>query len=449
MRNGLPALRPVVEAAARSRAPPPFARVDEPAFVVFNPHSGKGRAGAVRRAGAAGARPGEAPRARPHAGPGRRGAPRRGGDPRAASAGSWRWAATARGATSATRILRAGAPASAGPGAGRHRLRPGEDPRHPPRDVGACCRIVLEGETRTIDVGRIEDRHFLNIAGFGYDVAVLEDSWSVGYLEGGALYLYCALRQLGSYRGFSLEGEVDGRPLGKRDMLMVIVANARVFGGGFRVAPHADLEDGKLEAVAFANMGLGGRVSALVGLLRGTHLKHPRVTAVTASRIVYRFAAPPAYETDGEWNQARTADVVVEAVPKALRVLVPGAMSGSAAGPAVRASAGSRGGGAGALAVGRPRPRRRGPAAGGGSGRRAGRPRLLRLATHGGGARERLQRLRPLRRGRGLPGLLRLAAAGRAHREAPGRPRRRERLAAPDAVLAAPRGRGRSTSRPR
>ena len=86
--------------------------------------------------------------------------------------------------------------------------RPSASPR---ATSGACCRIVLEGASRAIDVGQVEDKHFLNIAGFGYDVAVLEDSWSVGYLEGSALYLYCALRQLGSYRGFSLEMR-GGRP---------------------------------------------------------------------------------------------------------------------------------------------------------------------------------------------------------------------------------------------
>ena len=188
----------------------------------------------------------------------------------------------------------------------------------------ACCRIVLDGAVRTIDVGKIEDKHFLNIAGFGYDVAVLEDSWKVPFLGGNALYLYCALKQLGSYRGFSLEGEVDGRPQAKGDLLMLIVANARVFGGGFKVAPHADVSDGKLEAVSFGNMGFAGRVSALVGLLRGTHLAHPRVSAVSASRLVYRFGPPPTYETDGEWNQARSSEVVVPSVPRALRVLVPG-----------------------------------------------------------------------------------------------------------------------------
>jgi YegS/Rv2252/BmrU family lipid kinase len=193
----------------------------------------------------------------------------------------------------------------------------------PPRDVQGCCQIILDGAVRAIDVGKIEEKHFLNIAGFGYDVAVLEDSWSVGYLEGSLLYLYCAVRQLGSYRGFRVEAEVDGRRQGQREMLMVIVANARIFGGGFKVAPWADLDDGRLDALSFANMSFGGRVSALVRLLFGSHTSHPQVTREAAARLVYRFEAPPTYETDGEWNQARGNELVIEAVPRALRVRVP------------------------------------------------------------------------------------------------------------------------------
>ena len=296
--------------------------MDEPVYVVVNPHSGKGRGAqfvAPVLQGLSGARglehgltlgPGDEARLAEEA-------IRRGFRRIVAVGGDGTWSNVG------NAILRTGAPVALGLVPGGTGCDLAKTLGIPPRDVGACCRIVLEGRTRTIDVGRIEDKHFLNIAGFGYDVAVLEDSWNVAYLEGSALYLYCALRQLASYRGFSLEGEVDGRPLGKSDMLMIIVANARIFGGGFRVAPHADVEDGRLEAVSFGNMGFARRVSALVGLLRGTHLGHPRVTAVTASRLVYRFAVPPAYETDGEWNQARSAEIVIEAVPKALRVLVP------------------------------------------------------------------------------------------------------------------------------
>ena len=296
--------------------------MDEPVFVVFNPHSGKGRGAQfvapVLQALAPAKRlehgltrgPGDEARLAEEA-------VRRGFRRIVAVGGDGTWSNVG------NAILRTGVPAKLGLVPGGTGCDLAKTLGIPPRDVGACCRIVLEGASRTIDVGKIEDKHFLNIAGFGYDVAVLEDSWSVGYLEGSALYLYCALRQLGSYRGFSLEMEADGRALGKSDLLMLIVANARIFGGGFRVAPHADVEDGKLEAVVFGNMGFGGRVSALVRLLRGTHLKHPRVSAEKASRLVYRFAAPPAYETDGEWNQARSAEVVIEAVPRALQVLVP------------------------------------------------------------------------------------------------------------------------------
>jgi diacylglycerol kinase (ATP) len=296
--------------------------VDEPVYVVFNPHSGKGRGaqfvGPVLE-GLAGAKrldhgltqgPGDEARLATEA-------IRRGFRRIVAVGGDGTWSNVG------NAILRSGVPAQLGLVPGGTGCDLAKTLGVPARDVAACCRIVLDGATRTIDVGKIEDKHFLNIAGFGYDVAVLEDSWNVAYLEGSALYLYCALRQLGSYRGFALEGEVDGRPFGKSDMLMLIVANARIFGGGFRVAPDADVEDGRLEAVAFGNMGFGGRVSALVRLLRGTHAKHPRVSVVSASRLVYRFAAPPAYETDGEWNQARSAEVVIEAVPKALHVLVP------------------------------------------------------------------------------------------------------------------------------
>ena len=131
----------------------------------------------------------------------------------------------------------------------------------PPRDVAACCRDRAGRPPRAIDVGKVEDRHFLNIAGFGYDVAVLEDSWNVSYLEGSALYLYCALRQLGSFGGFTVAVEADGRPVRRaRDADADRGQRARLRRAASRSPRSADPADGKLDVVAFGNMGLGGRV---------------------------------------------------------------------------------------------------------------------------------------------------------------------------------------------
>ena len=296
--------------------------MDEPIFVIFNPRSGKGRGAqfvspvlqglgpAARVEHALTREPGDEGRLAEEAvARGFRRIVAVGGD------GTWSNVGNA--------ILRSGQPAKLGLVPGGTGCDLAKTLEIPPRDIHACCRVILEGRTRRIDVGRIERKYFLNIAGFGYDVAVLEDSWSVGYLEGPLLYLYCALRQLHRYRGFALDGEADGQPLGSHERLMVIVANARIFGGGFQVAPQASLEDGMLDAVSFANMGLASRISALVRLLSGSHARHPQVATTRARRLVYRFETPPAYETDGEWNQAVSREVVIEAVPAALEVLVP------------------------------------------------------------------------------------------------------------------------------
>src|SRR5206468_8870752 len=47
----------------------------------------------------------------------------------------------------------------------------------PAQDPAAAARVVAAGHTRAIDVGTVESRYFLNVVGFGFDIAVIEDSW--------------------------------------------------------------------------------------------------------------------------------------------------------------------------------------------------------------------------------------------------------------------------------
>ena len=193
----------------------------------------------------------------------------------------------------------------------------------PPKDLTACARIVKAGHTRPIDVGRVEDRYFLNVVGFGFDIAVIEDSWTVTWLGGDLLYLYCAVRQLAKFPGFPVEMSVDGGEMRRHDLLMLVLANGLVFGGGFKINPRGSLADGRLDAVAFGNMPLIRRLAIMVRLLQGTHGGSPDVTQAAGRRFTLRFPSPPTYETDGEWNRARSAALEVDTLPAALRVLAP------------------------------------------------------------------------------------------------------------------------------
>ena len=297
-------------------------------FVVFNPHAGKGRAahfvapvldalsGNGRLDHALTTEPGDEERLAAEAvGRGFRRVVAVGGD--------GTWSKVANGVLLGNAHLPAEQQAALGLVPGGTGCDFGKSLGIPRDDLGKATAIVRAGHTRAVDVGRIEGRHFLNICGFGYDVAVLEHSWTVKYLEGEQLYLYCAVKQLGSYPGFGVEIEADGVSLGKHELLMLIVANAKFFGGKFKIAPRADLGDGRLDMVRFSNMSLLRRLDIMQRLLRGVHEGSPLVKADQASRLRLRFLSgdPPTYETDGEWNRAKSATVEIETLPGALRVL--------------------------------------------------------------------------------------------------------------------------------
>jgi len=191
----------------------------------------------------------------------------------------------------------------------------------PAADPAAMARLVVGGAEQRVDVGRIEDRFFLNVAGFGFDVAVLEALSSVRWLKGDAVYLYAALRQLTSYRGIPVDVATAASRRATANHLMLIFANATNFGGAFRIAPGASLTDGRLDAVAILDATTWRRLKLFGAVARGTHMGLPEVVAEQAPVFSVGFAAPPAYETDGEYRRARSATLEIACVPRALRIV--------------------------------------------------------------------------------------------------------------------------------
>jgi len=191
----------------------------------------------------------------------------------------------------------------------------------PAGDAGATARLVVGGAEQRVDVGRVEDHYFLNVAGFGFDVAVLEAVSSVRWLKGDAVYLYAALRQLTSYRGVDIDVSSGSTHRDTARHLMLIIANARNFGGAFRIAPWASLTDGCLDAVSIRDAPAWRRLKLFGAVARGTHAGLADVVTEQAPAFTVGFATPPAYETDGEYRRARTATLEITCVPRALRIV--------------------------------------------------------------------------------------------------------------------------------
>lgn len=184
-------------------------------------------------------------------------------------------------------------------------------------DPAHLAQRIAEGFTeRRVDLGRVDDTWFLNVAGFGFDVAVLRRSHGWRLIHGSAVYVISSIQELVGFPGFDVS--VDG-VAGRR--LMTVFSNGARFGGAFRIAPDARVDDGLIDAILVDDASPLARVPLLLRALRGTHAGHPRVTLRRQPRYALRFDAPPLFEADGELCRAARDTVEVASVPAALRVV--------------------------------------------------------------------------------------------------------------------------------
>jgi diacylglycerol kinase (ATP) len=195
----------------------------------------------------------------------------------------------------------------------------------------AVVRSIVERTTKTIDVGRVHGRHFLNVIGMGFDIAVIDDAARTPLLRGDLLYRFCALRQLFSFPGCDIEIEPAGGPSVRVQALMVTISNANYFGGSFHIAPRASLSDGLLDAVVIKDAGPLKRARLFSTVSKGRHEGDAQVVVLQAPSFEIRFQGTLRYEADGEVFATAASPLVVGLVPHALRVCVPDSSVGARA----------------------------------------------------------------------------------------------------------------------
>lgn len=116
-----------------------------------------------------------------------------------------------------------------------------------PLDPTEALRLIVENEPQPIDIGKIEDRFFINVAtgGFGTQVT-LETPEELKRVLGAAAYLLTGLRKFTSMApsrarfsgpNFAWEG----------NFLVLSVGNGRQAGGGHLLCPEAMVDDGMLD----------------------------------------------------------------------------------------------------------------------------------------------------------------------------------------------------------
>ena len=118
----------------------------------------------------------------------------------------------------------------------------------PYKDLKQCLEIACTREPRMVDVGRAGSRFFINVTsgGFGSEVTATTPVEMKKALGGGAYTIMGFVKafKMEPYRGKLL---VPGEEPFEGAMLVMAVGNNRLAGGGFAVAPKAEMDDGLLD----------------------------------------------------------------------------------------------------------------------------------------------------------------------------------------------------------
>ena len=189
-----------------------------------------------------------------------------------------------------------------------------------PTDPVAAVDAIATARTETMDTATAGERHFLGVAGVGFDAEVAHRFGLEGR-RGLESYLRETLLLMRSYRAADYGVTIDGEVL-RTKALLVAIANSSQYGNEARIAPDASLADGLLDVCIVADPPLPMVPLLLRKLFRGELEDGHGVTIRRGAVIdIERPDAGPAH-VDGE-PIGLPARVRFAVRPRSLRILIP------------------------------------------------------------------------------------------------------------------------------
>jgi diacylglycerol kinase (ATP) len=190
-----------------------------------------------------------------------------------------------------------------------------------PEDLGAACAVIAGGCTARVDVGRVNEVPFLNVASLGLSVAAAEELSSGLKKRWGPLaYALSALRARHRVRRFRIR-IVWNHHRKRMRCVQLLVGNGRYYGGGLMVSDQGAIDDGALDVYILRPPRLLDLLVLLPALRWGRLRDWAGARRIVARSLTITTREPMPIDTDGEILTETPAAFTV--LPRALTVFVP------------------------------------------------------------------------------------------------------------------------------
>lgn len=197
------------------------------------------------------------------------------------------------------------------------------------KDVHSIIEVLKNEKSMSIDVGLAEfveygggktQRYFLNVSdvGIGGETTYRVNNNSKA-LKGFLSFLVGAFATMISYKNKDFEITIDDITINER-LNSIIVANGKFFGGGMKIAPMADMNDGYFDIIVIGNISKFDFIINFPKIYKGEHMSHPKLRHYKGRKIRVNARQKALIEVDGE--QPGVIEAKFDILPNKIKVLI-------------------------------------------------------------------------------------------------------------------------------
>jgi YegS/Rv2252/BmrU family lipid kinase len=185
----------------------------------------------------------------------------------------------------------------------------------------AALRIGVHGATRQIDVGAVEGKRFVVMAGLGFDAAIMRDApEKLKKTVGWPAYVVSGVKHMRGRR-VSVTITIDGGEPIERRVRTVLVGNVGRLQGGLLLLPNARPDDGVLDIAVLAPRNTLDWARLTRRVLRRKDVPDQRMERFRGKHIVIEASGAQPRQLDGDLiEDGQTMDIQIEAGALAVRV---------------------------------------------------------------------------------------------------------------------------------
>lgn len=193
-----------------------------------------------------------------------------------------------------------------------------------PKSISRSCEVIKKGKKKRIDLGRINDRYFINIAGGGsLTNLTYEVPSKLKTMLGQIAYYVKGLEKLPSLHPIRVKMESRKEVLLDEEIMIFLVANSHSVGGFEKLAPNADLSDGKLDVIVVKKASIAEFIRIATQALRGEHIKDPLVEYFQTDYLKATSYGGELVQINLDGELGGQLPCVIESLPGHIELFVP------------------------------------------------------------------------------------------------------------------------------